>query len=109
MAIRQILTNLVGNAVNFTAAGEVALAVGTKQLGTDGTTLAFVVPDTGIGIEPHVVDRLFDAFTQASSERVTRFGGGGLGLTITRRPLGLNGSRVQVESVPGRDRRVLLT
>ena len=101
VALRQILTNLVGNAVKFTAAGEVTLTVETKQLGTDGVTLAFAVSDTGIGIAPDIIDRIFNEFTQASYETAIRFGGSGLGLTITRRLLGLYGSSVQVESVPG--------
>jgi PAS domain S-box-containing protein len=101
VALRQILTNLVGNAVKFTAAGEVTLSVGTKQLGTDGVTLAFAVSDTGIGIAPDVIDRIFNEFTQASYETASRFGGSGLGLTITRRLLALYGSSVRVESVPG--------
>jgi signal transduction histidine kinase len=109
VALRQILTNLVGNSVKFTAAGEVTLTVGTKQLGTDGVTLAFAVSDTGIGIAPDVIDRIFNEFTQASYETAIRFGGSGLGLAITRRLLGLYGSSVWVESVPGRDRRFLLT
>jgi signal transduction histidine kinase len=101
VALRQILSNLVGNAVKFTPAGEVRLTVGTKQLGTDGVTLAFAVSDTGIGIAPEVIDRIFNEFTQASYETSLRFGGSGLGLTITRRLLGLYGSRVQVASIPG--------
>jgi PAS domain S-box-containing protein len=101
VALRQILTNLVGNAVKFTAAGEVTVTVVTKQLGTDGVTLAFTVADTGIGIAPDVIDRIFNEFTQASYETALRFGGSGLGLTITRRLLGLYGSRVQVDSVLG--------
>jgi PAS domain S-box-containing protein len=101
VALRQILTNLVGNAVKFTAAGEVTLTVGMKQIGTDGVTLAFAVSDTGIGIAPDVIDRIFNEFTQASYETAVRFGGSGLGLAITRRLLGLYGSSVQVESVPG--------
>ena len=101
VARRQILSNLVGNAVKFTSAGEVALIVGTKQLATDGVTLSFAVSDTGIGIAPEVLDRIFNEFTQASYETGIRFGGSGLGLTITRRLLGLYGSSVHVESVPG--------
>jgi PAS domain S-box-containing protein len=100
VALRQILTNLVGNAVKFTSAGEVVLTVGTKQLSTDAVTLAFAVSDTGIGIAPEVIDRIFNEFTQASYETAMRFGGSGLGLTITRRLLGLYGSSVHVESVP---------
>jgi PAS domain S-box-containing protein len=101
VALRQILTNLVGNAVKFTSSGGVTLTVGTKQVGTDGVTLAFAVSDTGIGIAPDVIDRIFNEFTQASYETARRFGGSGLGLTITRRLLGLYGSSVQVASVPG--------
>jgi PAS domain S-box-containing protein len=101
VAIRQILTNLVGNAVKFTSAGSVALTVQTKQVAMDGMTLAFAVSDTGIGIAPDVIDRIFNEFTQASYETAVRFGGSGLGLTITRRLLGLYGSSVQVESRPG--------
>ena len=101
VALRQILSNLVGNAVKFTAAGEVRVSVGTKQLGTDGVTLAFAVSDTGIGIAPDVIGQIFDEFTQASYDTALRFGGSGLGLTITRRLLGLYGSSVQVASVLG--------
>jgi PAS domain S-box-containing protein len=101
VAIRQILTNLVGNAVKFTAAGSVSLTVQAKQVATDGVTLAFAVADTGIGIAADVVDRIFNEFTQASYETAVRFGGSGLGLAITRRLLELYGSRVHVASVPG--------
>jgi PAS domain S-box-containing protein len=101
VALRQILTNLVGNAVKFTSAGEIVVTVGTKQLSTDGVTLAFAVSDTGIGIAPDVIDRIFNEYTQASYETAMRFGGSGLGLTITRRLLGLYGITLHVESVPG--------
>jgi PAS domain S-box-containing protein len=101
VAIRQILTNLVGNAVKFTAVGSVTLKVETTQIGTDAVTLAFAVSDTGIGIAPEMLDRIFREFTQASYETSMRFGGSGLGLTITRRLLELYGSTVQVHSVPG--------
>jgi PAS domain S-box-containing protein len=101
VALRQILANLVGNAVKFTSAGEVTVTVRTKQLATDGVTLAFAISDTGIGIAPEAIDRIFNEFTQASYETAMRFGGSGLGLTITRRLLGLYGSSVQVRSAPG--------
>jgi PAS domain S-box-containing protein len=101
VAIRQILSNLVGNAVKFTAAGSVVIKVQTKELGTDAVTLHFAVSDTGIGIPPEAVDRIFNEFTQASYETAMRFGGSGLGLTITRRLLELYGSSVQVRSVQG--------
>lgn len=101
VALRQILTNLLGNAVKFTPAGSVAVTVVTKQVATDGVTLTFAVSDTGIGIAPEVIDRIFKEFTQASYETAMRFGGSGLGLTITRRLLGLYGSSVHVTSAAG--------
>jgi PAS domain S-box-containing protein len=101
VAIRQILTNLVGNAVKFTNTGYVELTVDTKEVGTDAVTLAVAVSDTGIGIAPDVIDRIFNEFTQASYDTAMRFGGTGLGLTITRRLLALYGSTVQVRSTPG--------
>lgn len=101
VSIRQILTNLVGNAVKFTSVGSVTITVGTREIGTDAVTLAIAVSDTGIGIAPDVINRIFDEFAQASYETTMRFGGSGLGLTITRRLLALYGSTVQVESVPG--------
>jgi PAS domain S-box-containing protein len=101
VAIRQILTNLVGNAVKFTAFGSVTLTVATKQIATDAVTLSIAVTDTGIGIAPDVIDRIFNEFTQASYETAMRFGGTGLGLTITRRLLALYGSTVVVQSAPG--------
>ena len=100
VAIRQVLSNLVGNAVKFTATGSVTVTVTTRGVGTDAVTLTFTVSDTGIGIAPDMVDRIFNEFTQASYETAMRFGGSGLGLTITRRLLALYGSSVQVRSVP---------
>jgi PAS domain S-box-containing protein len=101
VAIRQILSNLVGNAVKFTSAGSVTVTVGATQVGTDAVTLAIAVSDTGIGIAPDVIDQIFNEFTQASYETAVQFGGTGLGLTITRRLLALYGSTVQVQSVIG--------
>jgi signal transduction histidine kinase len=102
VAIRQILANLVGNAVKFTPSGSVTLTITTKEVGTDAVLLAIAVSDTGIGIAPEMIDRIFNEFTQASYETATRFGGTGLGLTITRRLLELYGSVVHVESAPGK-------
>jgi signal transduction histidine kinase len=101
MTMRQILSNLIGNAVKFTSAGSVTLTVETTQISTDAVTLAFAVSDTGIGIAAEEIDRIFNEFTQASYETAVRFGGTGLGLTITRRLLELYGSSVQVHSTPG--------
>lgn len=101
VAIRQILTNLVGNAVKFTDAGSVTVTVAMKHAGTDAVTLRVAVSDTGIGIAPEVIDRIFNEFTQASYETAVRFGGTGLGLTIARRLLALYGSSIEVQSAPG--------
>ena len=101
VAFRQILTNLVGNAVKFTERGTVAVRVETRELSTDAVTLAISVADSGIGIAPEVVGRIFDEFTQASHDTALRFGGTGLGLTIVRKLLALYGSTIHVDSVPG--------
>jgi PAS domain S-box-containing protein len=101
VAIRQILSNLVGNAVKFTAAGSITVTVGVKELGTGGVTLTVAVADTGIGIAADEVDGIFNEFSQGSAETGLRFGGSGLGLSITRRLLALYGTTVQVESTPG--------
>jgi PAS domain S-box-containing protein len=102
VAIRQILSNLVGNAVKFTSDGSVTVSVGTHEVGTDAVTLAIAVADTGIGIAPELIDRIFNEFTQATYETAAQFGGTGLGLTITRRLLSLYGSAVEVQSSPGK-------
>ena len=101
IAIRQILSNLVGNAVKFTDEGSVTVTVALREASTDALTLAIAVTDTGIGIPADVVDRIFNEFTQASYETAMRFGGTGLGLTIARRLLALYGSVIEVQSAPG--------
>ena len=101
VATRQILTNLVGNAVKFTERGTVSLRINTKERAVDAVTLDVEVSDTGIGIPPEVVNRIFDEFTQASYETAAKFGGTGLGLAITRKLLALYGSSIHVDSVPG--------
>ena len=101
VALRQVLTNLVGNAVKFTPAGSVSVAVSAREIGTDAVTLVVAVSDTGIGIAREAVERIFEAFAQESHDTPMRFGGSGLGLTITRRLLALYGSTVQVQSTPG--------
>jgi signal transduction histidine kinase len=101
VAMRQILTNLVANAVKFTEGGHVEVRVGVAELSLDAATLKLAVSDTGIGIAPDVIGRIFNEFTQADSETAMRYGGSGLGLTITRKLLALYGSSVHVSSVPG--------
>jgi PAS domain S-box-containing protein len=101
IVLRQILTNLVGNAIKFTEAGSVTLAVHARETAVDAVTLQFAVADTGIGIPADRLDRIFNEFTQASDDTATRFGGTGLGLAISRKLLALYGSRVDVTSAPG--------
>jgi PAS domain S-box-containing protein len=102
LATRQILSNLIGNAVKFTSAGSVSVSVEPRQLGTDAVTLRFAVSDTGIGIAPELVDGIFDEFRQGGYDTSARYGGTGLGLAITRKLLALYGSRVHVDSEPGK-------
>jgi signal transduction histidine kinase/CheY-like chemotaxis protein len=95
--VRQILVNLVGNAIKFTEQGEVRLRVGGE-----GERAIFEVIDSGIGITPEQQARLFEPFTQADSSLGRRFGGTGLGLSISRKLARVLGGNVTVESVLGR-------
>ena len=100
--LRQVLLNLAGNAVKFTEAGEVILRVEHVQL-EDGTSKArFLVHDTGIGIELEQHKRIFEMFCQADGSTSRQYGGTGLGLAIASRLVSLMGSRLTVESTPGK-------
>lgn len=94
--IRQVLSNLVSNALKFTATGAVRVRVGRTS---DG--LRFEVQDTGIGVAPEDVERLFDEFSQADESTTRRFGGTGLGLSISRELVRLMGGEITVVSTPG--------
>ena len=98
--IRQVLVNLTGNAIKFTDAGRVRLAVSVEP-GESGEVLRYAVRDTGIGIEPAMLDRLFDNFTQADQSITRRHGGGGLGLALARRLVSQMGGTICVRSTPG--------
>ncbi len=101
--VRQVLANLVGNAIKFTRDGSVRIEISaTADTAADTSTrLSFRVVDTGIGISPEALDQLFAPFTQADSSTTRRFGGTGLGLTISRRLARLLGGDITVESTPG--------
>ncbi len=97
--LRQIVVNLVSNAVKFTLQGEVVVRV--SRVAESGG-VCFAVSDTGIGIAPERLSRLFKPFTQADSSTTRRFGGTGLGLAICKRLVELMGGVIEVESVPGK-------
>jgi signal transduction histidine kinase len=94
--VRQILLNLAGNAAKFTHDGAVTISAGRL-----GSSVEFTVTDTGIGIAPENVERLFEPFSQAESSTTRRFGGTGLGLAISRRFCHMLGGDIEVVSAPG--------
>ncbi len=100
--LRQILVNLLGNAVKFTAQGEVLLAVRPQPAPPGELELLVSVTDSGIGIPPEGLERLFQSFTQVDASTTRKFGGTGLGLVISRRLAEIMGGRMWVESEVGR-------
>jgi PAS domain S-box-containing protein len=99
--LRQVLVNLIGNAIKFTARGKVQLDITAGAPGTEGVPVRFTVRDTGIGIAPDKLDSIFDAFSQADTSTTRKYGGTGLGLTITQRLVTLMGGQLRVLSQPG--------
>jgi len=107
--LRQILVNLLSNAVKFTERGEVVVAVSAHRQEDGRYELSFAVRDTGIGIPPERLDRLFTAFSQVDSSMSRRYGGTGLGLAISKRLAELLGGRLEVTSEVGRGSTFTLT
>ncbi len=99
--IRQVLLNLVGNAIKFTTKGHVLLEVASESIEPDRVGLRVNVQDTGIGIALEDQERLFDSFSQADSSTTRKFGGTGLGLAISKKLINLMGGEIGVESTPG--------
>jgi CheY-like chemotaxis protein len=100
--LRQVLLNLVGNAIKFTAAGEVSVRVETEDSESDIGNLHFTVTDTGVGIPPEMREAIFNPFTQADTSTTRHYGGTGLGLTICARLVSMMGGKVWFESEVGR-------
>ena len=99
--LRQVLVNLIGNAIKFTDEGEVVVRVAVDDRDGDAVTVRFSVHDTGIGIDDDLKDGIFAAFSQADTSSTRQFGGTGLGLAISAQLVEMMGGSLAVESVPG--------
>lgn len=101
LKLNQVLTNLIGNAIKFTEQGFVRVSVTVIERHPNAVSVQVAVQDTGIGIPPDRLPDIFEEFTQASPDIMAKFGGTGLGLTISRKLMRLFGSDIDVESTPG--------
>jgi signal transduction histidine kinase/HPt (histidine-containing phosphotransfer) domain-containing protein/ActR/RegA family two-component response regulator len=99
--LRQILNNLVGNAIKFTAAGEIVVTVNLEEMRDRSVAVQFEVMDTGIGIPAEAQANIFNAFSQADGSMSRKYGGTGLGLAICRQLCEMMGGFIEVESAPG--------
>ena len=100
--LRQVVVNLVGNAIKFTEKGEIEVSVQVEAPNIEGTILRFGIRDSGIGISVDKQHQIFGAFTQADSSTTRKYGGSGLGLTISAQLVGLMGGKIWVESEAGK-------
>ncbi len=107
--LRQILTNLISNAIKFTKQGSVTLRVTRQNIDDKTANFQFQVIDTGIGIFKDKIDQLFESFTQAEQSTTRQFGGTGLGLAISKKLSNLMGGDIQVDSFPGKGSTFTLT
>ena len=103
--LRQVLFNLIGNALKFTEEGGVTVHISSRSADAQHVTLCVIVLDSGVGIPPEVLPRIFDRFTQADSTTARRYGGSGLGLAISREIVQLMGGHIEASSLPGRGSR----
>ncbi len=101
--LRQIVVNLVGNAIKFTDIGEVVVSVLVESVDADLTRLRFAVRDTGIGIPVDKQTKVFEAFSQVDASTTRKFGGTGLGLSIASQLVKLMGGRIWVKGAPARE------
>jgi two-component system sensor histidine kinase/response regulator len=107
--LRQVIINLIGNAIKFTSHGEVGLDVATESQDAESRLLRFMVFDTGIGIAPEKQKLIFDPFSQADTSTTRQYGGTGLGLTISARLVSMMGGKMWLESEPGHGSRFYFT
>jgi signal transduction histidine kinase len=107
--LRQVLAHLVGNAIKFTHTGSVEVRLGVESIGADTVTLQVAVKDTGIGIAKEQQQVIFNAFSQADGSMTRRYGGSGLGLTISARLVELMGGAISLKSEPGKGSTVQFT
>ena len=98
--LRQVLINLVGNAIKFTSKGQIIIRVRPESINKDETLLLFSISDTGIGIPPEKQKVIFEAFAQADASTTRTYGGTGLGLAISNQLVQLMGGRISIESTP---------
>lgn len=109
LRLRQVLLNLVSNAIKFTEKGEVFLGVELQKISSDDIVVAFQVRDTGIGIPADKLERLFKAFSQVDSSTTRKYGGTGLGLVISEKLIGLMGGQIKVQSESGVGTKFMFT